>query len=45
MGCHFFDAGMVTTSSLVDGVHLDLEQHELLGRALSGYVAGILHSC
>lgn len=42
MGCHFFDAGLVTTSSVVDGVHLDLEQHALLGRALSAYVAEIL---
>jgi len=42
MNCHFFDAGLVTTSSQVDGVHLDLEQHELLGCALSDYVAGIV---
>lgn len=42
MNCHFFDAGLVTTSSLVDGVHLDLEQHEVLGKALSAYVADIV---
>jgi len=37
--CHFFDAGLVTAASKVDGVHLDLEQHEVLGKALSSYVA------
>jgi len=42
MQCHFFDAGLVTTSSNVDGVHLDLEQHALLGKALSNYVTGIV---
>jgi len=42
MRCHFFDAALVTTSSKVDGVHLDLEQHAILGKALSGFVADIL---
>jgi lysophospholipase L1-like esterase len=36
--CHFFDAGEVTTSSVVDGVHLDAEQHAVLGRALAEVV-------
>lgn len=40
--CYFFDAGLVTTSSNVDGVHLDLEQHAVLGRALSTYIAGFV---
>jgi lysophospholipase L1-like esterase len=40
--CHFFDAGAVTTSSSVDGVHLDAEQHLRLGRALSQFVAPLL---
>jgi lysophospholipase L1-like esterase len=35
LGCDFFDAGSVTTSSKVDGVHLDEEQHGLLGQALA----------
>lgn len=39
MQCHFFDAGLVTDSSVVDGVHLDLEQHAVFGKALSKYVA------
>jgi len=34
-GCAFFDANSVTTSSVVDGVHLDADQHEILGRALA----------
>jgi lysophospholipase L1-like esterase len=41
-GCHFFDAGSVTTSSVVDGVHLDLEQHLVLGKALSQVVQPLL---
>ena len=35
VGCHFFDAGGVITSSNVDGVHLDLEQHLVLGHAVA----------
>jgi hypothetical protein len=40
--CHFFDAGSVTTSSKVDGVHLDLEQHLVLGKALADVVRPLL---
>lgn len=42
-GCHFFDAGLVTSSSVVDGVHLDADQHALLGMALTAIVADILN--
>jgi lysophospholipase L1-like esterase len=42
LGCHFFEAGTVTTSSRVDGVHLDQGQHLVLGRALAPVVAEIL---
>ena len=42
INCHFFDAGSVTTSSNVDGIHLDAEQHAVLGRALSEVVATLL---
>ena len=35
VGCQFFDAGKVITSSKVDGVHLDEEQHLVLGNELS----------
>jgi lysophospholipase L1-like esterase len=41
LGCHFFDAGAVTSASRVDGIHLDADQHLLLGKALAGYVAAL----
>lgn len=41
-GCVFFDANSVTTSSTVDGVHLDKEQHAVLGAAVAEVVAGLL---
>jgi lysophospholipase L1-like esterase len=40
--CYFFDAATVTSSSRVDGIHLDAEQHLALGRALADVVAPIL---
>jgi lysophospholipase L1-like esterase len=42
LGCHFFDASTVTTSSRVDGVHLDRDQHAKLGNALAEVVRLIL---
>jgi lysophospholipase L1-like esterase len=42
-GCHFFNAGAVTASSTVDGVHLDEEQHMTLGNELSRYVRSLLN--
>jgi len=30
LGCHFFDASSVATSSEIDGIHLDEKNHELL---------------
>lgn len=42
LACHFFDAASVTSSSRVDGIHLDADQHLLLGNALTGVVAPIL---
>jgi lysophospholipase L1-like esterase len=41
-GCPFFDAATVTTSSKVDGIHLDEDQHLALGEALAGVVGGLL---
>lgn len=41
-GCPFFDAGGVITTSRVDGVHLDADQHLALGRALAVKVAELL---
>ncbi len=40
--CHFFDAGSVTETSKVDGVHLDEDQHRCLGLALAVEVRRIL---
>lgn len=40
--CHFFDAEKATTSSTVDGVHLDRDQHQKLGNAISRIVSAIL---
>jgi lysophospholipase L1-like esterase len=42
--CSYFDAGTVTPSSRVDGVHLDADQHEALGQALVRPVAELLGS-
>jgi lysophospholipase L1-like esterase len=42
LGCHFFDAGTVTSSSRVDGIHLDADQHLALGTALTTEVTSIL---
>lgn len=41
-GCHFFDAGGVIESSEVDGVHLDVEQHLALGKAVAEVVEPLL---
>ena len=40
--CAFFDAGSVTPASVVDGVHLDADQHARLGRALAPVVGALL---
>src|SRR4051812_38696925 len=40
--CTFFDAGRVVHASAVDGVHLDADQHQILGRELSPVVANLL---
>ncbi len=42
--CHFFDAGSVTSTSRVDGVHLDEDQHRTLGLALAKEIGQILTS-
>jgi lysophospholipase L1-like esterase len=42
MDCQFFDAANVTTSSRVDGIHLDADQHMALGLALADVVAALL---
>ena len=42
LGCHFFDAETATSTSKVDGVHLDSEQHLKLGNAIAGIVQSFL---
>lgn len=42
LNCPFVDAGTVTSSSRVDGIHLDAEQHRLLGQGLAVPVAELL---
>lgn len=44
LDCPFFDAGTVTASSRVDGIHLDADQHLALGEALSTVVHALLSS-
>lgn len=39
MQCHFFDAASVTTSSKVDGVHLDIDQHLVFGNAITEFIS------
>ncbi len=38
---HFFNAGTITDASLVDGIHLDENQHQLLGAAIAQAVSEI----
>ena len=42
LGCACFDAETITTTSSIDGVHLDVDQHFRLGNALARVVNGIL---
>jgi len=42
LSCDCFDAGSVTSTSRVDGIHLDKEQHVILGHALAEPVAATL---
>jgi lysophospholipase L1-like esterase len=42
MSCAFFDAGRIINVSRIDGVHLDADQHDVLGKALVGPVGALL---
>jgi lysophospholipase L1-like esterase len=42
LGCPFFDAGRIVHVSPIDGVHLDADQHLVLGLALAKEVAALL---
>lgn len=39
--CYFFDAGTVINASMVDGIHLDLEQHQQLATSIKQQVIDI----
>jgi lysophospholipase L1-like esterase len=41
--CHFLDAGQVITTSAIDGVHLDADQHLRLGREIAPVIKSALH--
>jgi lysophospholipase L1-like esterase len=45
LGCHYFDAASVTPASRVDGIHLDADQHLLLGKAMADVVSPLLPLC
>lgn len=36
--CSFFNAASVTTSSKVDGVHFDMDQHLVFGNAITAFI-------
>ncbi len=40
-GCYFFDCNSVVSSSRVDGVHLDADQHFTLGRKFAAIVSSL----
>ena len=42
LNCQFFDATTVASTSPVDGIHLDADQHLALGRALADALAPLL---
>jgi len=42
LGCECFDCESVTSSSVIDGVHLDADQHAKLGTALAPVVARLI---
>ena len=42
LSCHFLDSGGIVTTSAIDGVHLDADQHLRLGREMAPVVGAIL---
>ncbi len=41
LGCMFFDANLVVRTCALDGVHLDADQHAVLGKAIAEAVTSI----
>lgn len=44
LGCGFFDAGSVARTTPLDGIHLDAENTQAIGRALARVVTGLISS-
>jgi hypothetical protein len=44
LNCHFLDAGLIVTTSAIDGVHLDADQHLRLGREIRTVVGTLCRS-
>jgi len=44
LGTYYFDAALVTEASRIDGIHLDENQHQVLGEAIAGLIQQILYS-
>ncbi len=42
MNCSFFDSAAVTTSSEVGGIHLDKQQHNILGKTIAKQIQTIV---
>jgi len=42
LACSFFDVATVASSSLVDGIHLDLDGHKALGKALAETISRLV---
>ena len=40
--CDFIDAGKITSSSLVDGVHFDLDQHHNFANAITKPILNLI---
>lgn len=43
-GCYFFDSNTITSASKIDGVHLDEDQHKVLGLEVSKIVENIFNT-
>lgn len=41
--CNFFDTGTVISASKIDGIHLDLKQHQQLALSIHPIIQGILN--
>lgn len=44
LGTFYFDAATVTEASVVDGIHLDESQHQVLGQAIGKQVQQMMHA-